>query len=127
MKKSILTLVFVFSAQFLIAQSNEIPEPANFKLYPTENMYNFLKLDTRDGTIQLVQWSLEGDTRFEYPLNLIPLVAESERRANRFALYATQNSWTFILLDQKSGSTWQVQWSTNAGDRLVVPINYMSN
>jgi hypothetical protein len=54
-------------------------------------------------------------------------VAQSERSANRFALYATQNSWTFILLDQKSGSTWQVQWSTNASDRLVVPINYMSN
>jgi hypothetical protein len=60
-------------------------------------------------------------------LNLIPVVAQSERSANRFALYATQNSWTFILLDQKSGSTWQVQWSTNASDRLVVPINYMSN
>ena len=127
MKKSILTLVFVFSAQFLIAQSNEIPEPANFKLYPTENMYNFLKLDTRDGTIILVQWSLEGDTRFEYPLSLIPLVAESERSPNRFALYATQNSWTFILLDQKSGSTWQVQWSMTQSERFVVPINYMSN
>ena len=127
MKKSILTLVFVFSAQFLIAQSNEILEPANFKLYPTENMYNLLKLDTRDGTIMLVQWSLERDTRFEYPLNPNPLVAQNERSANRFTLYATQNTWTFILLDQKSGSTWQVQWSTNASDRLVVPINYMSN
>ena len=127
MKKSILTLVFVFSAQFLIAQSNEILEPTNFKLYPTENMYNFLKLDTRDGTIMLVQWSLERDTRFEYPLSLNPLVAESERSANRFALYSTQNSWTFILLDQKSGNTWQVQWSTNASERFIVPINFMSN
>ena len=123
MKKSILTLVFVFSAQFLIAQSNEIPEPANFKLYPTENLYNFLKLDTRDGTIMLVQWSLQGDSRFEYPLNLNSLVTESERSANRFALYATQNSWTFILLDKKSGNTWQVQWSLNASDRLIFPIN----
>ena len=30
-----------------------------FKLYKTENIYNFLELDTKTGIIRQVQWSLD--------------------------------------------------------------------
>lgn len=30
-----------------------------YKLYPTENIYNFLQLDTMTGKIEIVQWSLD--------------------------------------------------------------------
>ena len=37
-----------------------------FKLYPTRNMWNFLKLDTRNGKVSIVQFSVEDNKyRFE--------------------------------------------------------------
>jgi hypothetical protein len=41
---------------------------------------------------------------------------------DRFTLYSTQNMYTFILLDQVDGKTWQVQWSTEAKNRFIIPI-----
>ena len=41
----------------------------------------------------------------------------------RFKLFPTQNMWTFILLDTVNGSTWQVQWSQNADERVILPIS----
>ena len=35
-----------------------------FELYPTNNMYNFILLDTDTGRIWRVQWSTESATRF---------------------------------------------------------------
>lgn len=37
--------------------------PGRFKLYPTENMYNFILLDTYDGRTWQVQWSHEEGKR----------------------------------------------------------------
>ena len=101
----------------------EVINEENFKLYPTQNTFTFLKLDTRDGTILQVQWSHKEATRFESYLNVFPLVSEEEKRPNRFVLYPTQNIWTFVLLDQINGNTWQVQWSTDYNDRLILPIS----
>jgi hypothetical protein len=40
----------------------------------------------------------------------------------RFTLYATTNYYNFVLLDQIDGRTWQVQWSTNQNQMMVVRI-----
>lgn len=40
----------------------------NFALYPTVNVYTFLKLDTRNGRIWQVQYSMDDD-EFEISLN----------------------------------------------------------
>lgn len=93
-----------------------------YQLYPTQNMYTFLKLDTSNGRIWQVQYSLE-DNRFESVLNVIPLVAEKDESNGRFRLYPTQNMYTFILLDRINGETYQVQWSQEYSNRLVIPIN----
>ena len=129
-----LILCIAISSGYASAQSNEsIQLPSServlgnqeyFRLYPTENIYTFLKLDTRDGTIFQVQWSMEEASRFETFLNILPLVEEEEQVANRFTLVPTQNRWTFILLDQINGKTWQVQWSTEYSERLILPINF---
>ena len=39
-----------------------------------------------------------------------------------FKLFPTTNMWTFIMLDEVDGRTWQVQWSTD-GKEGIVPIN----
>ena len=41
---------------------------ANFRLFKTKNMYNFIKLDTRTGQMELVQWSVKGN-RMSYKLS----------------------------------------------------------
>ena len=40
-----------------------------YKLYPTENIYNFLQLDTSTGKIDVVQWSLDDGKEGSVTLN----------------------------------------------------------
>lgn len=125
-------LGFALSLSYVSAQTSDATQSPSlarqvvnqeyYKLYPTENIYTFLKLDTRDGTISQVQWGEDESYRFEVPLNLFPLVSEEEQVVNRFALYPTQNMYTFLLLDQINGKTRQVQWSQEYSERLVLPI-----
>lgn len=86
----------------------------NFVLYPTTNFYTFLKLDTRNGKIWQVQYSMDKN-EFEVPLNEKALITPG--KPGRFALYPTTNNWTFLLLDTMSGDVWHVQWSQEVGNR----------
>jgi hypothetical protein len=95
-----------------------------FKLYPTSNRWNFLKLNTATGVITIVQYSIdEEDKTFEYSLNEKSLIPIGDHPSpGRFELTPTQNIWNFILLDQVSGATYQVQWSFEEKNRFVIPI-----
>ena len=93
-----------------------------YKLFPTQNLWTFIKLNTRNGQMWQVQYDTKENNRLETSLNLIPLVVKENEINNRFTLYPTQNIFTFILLDQLDGKTWQVQWSTKANERFVIPI-----
>ena len=94
-----------------------------YKLFSTQNMYTFIKLDTRNGRMWQVQWSTKGsDYRFESTLSDSALVNEEEEQNGRFFLYPTTNIYNFILLDQIDGRTWQVQWSIEKEDRMVIRI-----
>lgn len=91
-----------------------------YKLYPTFNMWTFLKLDTKLGAITQVQYSLKEENEFETPLGSINL--EGESKAGRFELYPTSNNWTFIMLDNETGVSYHVQWSQDASKRGIMPI-----
>ncbi len=107
-------------------KTNQRHEVMPYKMYPTSNMWTFLKLDTRNGKIWQVQYSIKGeDYRFESPLNVTPLISNGEE-PGRFELYPTQNMYNFILLDGISGKTWQVQWSTEPENQAVMPIQQFS-
>ncbi len=96
-----------------------------FKLFPTQNMWTFIKLDTQTGQMWQVQYSIKDDKgRFEYDLNHNPLIITEKKVNGRFELYATQNIYNFILLDRIDGNTWQVQWSFDEENRAVIPINH---
>lgn len=95
-----------------------------YRLYPTQNLWTFIKLDTSNGRMWQVQYSLEGDNyRFEKPLNLNVLT--QKQIAGRFELYPTQNIYNFILIDKVSGDTWQVQWSKDEENQAVIPIRQL--
>jgi hypothetical protein len=92
-----------------------------YKLYPTDNVWTFIKLDTRNGKMWQVQYSVKGDDyRFEIPLNTNALAADSIN--GRFEQYPTQNIFNFVLLGRIGGGTWQVQWSTEPENQAVIPI-----
>lgn len=104
------------------AQHTESTSKVNFRLYPTENMWNFIKLDTRDGRMWMVQYSLDDKNQFQRYLNPIPLAYGEDASANRFVLKPTENMWNFILLDQVDGRVWQVQWSFEPENNGISPI-----
>ena len=93
-----------------------------YRLFPTQNTWTFIKLNTRNGQMWQVQYDVKGDNRMETYLNFVPLVAKEKELNGRFTLYSTQNIYTFILLDQLDGKLWQVQWSMEAKNRLIIPI-----
>ncbi len=101
------------SASSKVVKQTEVLVPG-YKLFPTTNMWIFLKLDTSKGLVSMVQYSMEDKNRL--------LASGTDAIPGRFNLYPTQNMWTFILLDEVDGRTWQVQWSTD-GKEGIVPIN----
>jgi hypothetical protein len=98
-------------------------ENVTYRLFPTENMWTFIKLNTRNGQMWQIQYDVEGNNRGASDLYVIPLVTPENEMNGRFTLYSTQNIHTFILLDQVNGKIWQVQWSTEIMSRIVVPID----
>lgn len=87
-----------------------------YKFYPTENMYNFLKLDTQTGRIEQVQWSLDTDKEGSIIINNEDL---SWISGSLFELYPTQNIYQFLLLDKSNGRTWHVQWGMEDNKRWM--------
>lgn len=124
-KRTTFTIMF-FLLLFSFANISfaEESSTSNFKLYSTANMYNLLKLDTRNGKIWQVQFSVTDDApRVVIPLNQVDLSSDNGKTVGRFSLHPTQNMYNFILLDQIDGSTWQVQWSFEKNTRGIIPIN----
>ena len=107
------------------ACASEIQNPnASYELYRTDNIYNVLKLNTRNGIITQVQIGVNKDGgRMEVYINSEPLVSTEEQQNGRFALYPTGNLYNFILLDRISGRTWQVQWHTKPDYRYITRIS----
>jgi hypothetical protein len=126
--KKLIILPLILITVFCSAQSintNELvrvsnyqsPVPAKFRLYPTINISIFLRLNTATGFIDLVQYSTRDVSSSIVKLSEFPLVLDGP--VDRFTLYPTTNIWTFLLLDQVEGTTYQVQWSTEPEKRFV--------
>lgn len=132
MKKIIILLLVIYAiAGSTSAQTDvKIARPefsqsttAKFRLFPTQNIWTFIKLDTSNGRLWVVQYSIEDNNRLEVPLSSFTRCLASEEENGRFTLYSTTNIYTFIMLDQVSGKLWQVQWGNSQSDLMVVSIN----
>ena len=82
-----------------------------YKLYPTENIYNFLQLDTSTGKIDVVQWSLDDGKEGSVTLNDEDLSLETGC-----------GTFEFLLLDKVTGRKWHVQWGFEANKRWIKRI-----
>ena len=114
---------------WIICSAREISgdKESRFCLYETQNMWTFIMLDTYTGKNWQVQFSVKGeDYMFAAPINIFSLAypEATSNWTNRFQMFATQNMWTFILLDSYNGRLWQVQYSTQDLDNLFcIPIS----
>jgi hypothetical protein len=101
-------------------QQIEVPV---YKLFPTENYWTYIKLDTRNGKMWQVHFSVSKDGfQGEKELNSRRLILSEEEINGRFTLIPTKNIYNFLLLDQLTGKTYQVQWNNEFLNRLVIPI-----
>lgn len=130
MKRFFILILLVFTfANFAIAEEpfSESTQDTNvrYRLFPTQNMWTFLKLDTMTGKIWQVQFSVKGDDyRFESVLSSVDITEtmKLEKKIGRFTLYSTQNTYNFVMLDQIDGYTYQVQWNGDWENRFILPI-----
>ena len=122
----ILLLMILISSVPLFAESTN-SEPTQepmvpYRLFKTTNLWTFIQLDTATGKMWQIQYDIQGDNRGGTVLNDANLAKDKKLIPGRFTLYPTENMWTFILLDQIDGETWQVQWSFETDNRFVIPI-----
>ena len=127
----LLLLSFVLHAEQNIIPSYKQLDPiqvtqspnVRWRLFPTQNMYTFLQLDTSTGLIVQLHFSA-GEKGFTglLPLNGKNLANGEKETLGRFTLYPTQNMYTFILLDQIRGFSWRVQWNHDEKYRFCIPL-----
>ena len=87
----------------------------NYALYPATTGV-FLKLDTRDGTIQAIFHSNPKKSRI---LNAEPLALD--KKPGRFELYPTYTTWVWILFDSETGNMWNVNWTAKSNVLSKIP------
>ena len=91
-----------------------------YKLFPTKNTWASLKLDTRNGKIWQVHYSISNEGyEGTLSINSFSLVLPEEEINGRFNLYPTENMYNFILLDQINGNTYKVQWHNDKDKRFI--------
>ncbi|MGE5354952.1 MAG: hypothetical protein ACM3PT_01855 [Deltaproteobacteria bacterium] len=133
MNTKILTFSFLLFATVSFAQTQTrqtntvqqkvLSENTIYQLFPTQNYWTFIKLDTRNGKMWQVHFSVKDDSNTgELVLNSLPLVNKENEVNGRFTLYPTENMYNFLLLDQVDGTVVQVQWSLEAKNRGIVSV-----
>ncbi len=94
-----------------------------YRIYRTDNTWNQLLLDTRNGIMWQIAYGIEEQaTRARIPINEKPLANGKNAFVGRFTLYPTDNIWTFLLLDQVDGRVWQCQFGTEAGRQMILAL-----
>ena len=95
------------------AVNHETNSAIRYKIYPTFNMWTYLKLDTQTGRVTMLIFSTkdrseEGEVYIGIPMEVY---AGNEAVNGRYELYPTTNMWTFLMIDQINGNTYHIQWS----------------
>lgn len=105
----------------VVTNQNIIDKNSIYQLYPTSNIYTFLKLDTRNGRIWQVHFSVKDEeNKGELVVNDLELVTKENESIGRFTLYPTTNIYNFLLLDKIDGTVVQVQWSFDKKNRGLI-------
>lgn len=108
--------------ELLLYIASNVEKEDCYKLYPTENIWTHLKLDTRTGQVWQVQYSVNSDSHGEWVVNDMDLTFGSNIIPGRFELYPTHNMYNFLLLDKSTGLVAQIQWSMDEESRGLIRL-----
>ncbi|MBQ5669747.1 MAG: hypothetical protein IIV29_03565 [Tidjanibacter sp.] len=124
MKKFTLLMATALASLTLLSScGSQSNDAKNYEIYPTKNMWTFVKLDTRNGMMWQMQFTLKDEAEYRYATELSTYDLNTtgpKNKAGRYELHETQNMYNFILLDTHTGRSWQVQWSTEAKNRGII-------
>lgn len=85
-----------------------------FQLFPTQNMWNFILLDSYTGRLWQVQYSSKDlDNLMCIPINDIEL-AKNNRPV--FYIQPLTSMYQYYLINGDTGAMWKFQWSTKGDD-----------
>ncbi len=109
MKKILLLTLCCLAFSAVSAEDVKVVIPtttsANYALYPAPTGV-FLRLDTRDGTIQAIVPSNPTKNKA-----LITQALAAGAKPGRFELYPTDYSWEWVLFDTETGDMWLLKWA----------------
>lgn len=111
-------MTFIFSAVYAEETKAIIPttKNTNYAIYPASAGV-FLRLDTRDGTIQGI---VPSDPKKNRVLNSQPLALD--KKPGRFELYPADSYDEWLLLDTDTGDMWLLDWRAKGNKLSKIPV-----
>lgn len=111
-------VTFIFSAVYAEETKVIIPttKSTNYAIYPASTGV-FLRLDTRDGTIQGI---VPSDPKKNRVLNSQPLALD--KKPGRFELYQADSYYEWLLLDTDTGDMWLLDWRAKGNKLSKIPV-----
>lgn len=109
-----------------IVNSSITPEsdtPYRYWLYPTQNLWTFILVDTFTGKLWQTQYTVDKNgSRFSIPINKYSL---SYTEKSKFEIKPMISMYQFYLINNDTGEMWKFQWSTKDEDsyRWIEKIN----
>lgn len=81
-----------------------------FQLFETKNMWTFILLDSFNGRLWQVQYSVNGPEYMMYvPINNKPLIPSKGKRI--FTIQPMTSMFQYYLINENNGDMWMFQWS----------------
>ncbi len=85
-----------------------------FQLFPTQNMWNFILVDTYTGRLWQVQYSSKDlDNLMCIPINNVEL---ANYKHSAFSISPLTSMFQYYLINGDTGAMWKFQWSTKGDD-----------
>lgn len=116
---SMIDTLMIINNQLLEHIDIDLSLKTRYKLYETENIYTLLRLDTKTGMIDQVQWSLDSEKEGTFTINGEDLTYGFGLGSGSFELYPTKNMYQFILINKTNGRIWHVQWGIGDQKRWI--------
>ena len=86
-----------------------------FQMFATQNMWNFIMLDSYDGRLWQVQYSVEDlGSLICVPINTLSLIESKDRSV--FFIQPMISMFQYYLINDETGDMWKFQWSTKGDD-----------
>lgn len=115
--------MFAYPINFwsLAYPSSESNWAGRFQMFATQNIWNFIMLDSYSGRIWQVQYgSKDLKELMCIPINKIDLVESGER--STFSIQPMTSMYQYYLINDETGAMWKFQWSTKGDDyRWIIP------